>query len=271
MVYADLHVRTVKSLGRVTPINAVLMAEEKKLKAIAIVDHDTVEGVPEAVNAGEFYGKEVVPAVELMYEIGSREAHIIGYFIDWHSHALLNEIDRLQTAKVKQIEKMVKRINDLGVEMSYEDVLAEASQATFVSRSNIAQVLVKKKAVKDFTQAFDKYLGVGKPAYVPKDNIPISQIMQPIMEAGGVPALSHPKFNGAEELIPELVKNGLKALEVYHPTFTKEETVRYQQLAKKYRLVEVGGTDSEPKRPPVGTITVPYENVEKLKKLTRAS
>lgn len=269
MPFADLHVRTVKSLGRVTPIEAVMLAEERKLSAIAIVDHDTVKGVPEALNAGEFYDKEVIPGVELMYEMGPREIHIIGYFIDWKDKKLLDEIDRLQMLKIQQVQDMVKKLQDLGLDIDYEEVLAEATQMTLVGRSNIAQVLIKKKLVKNFNEAFDKYLAYGKQAFVPKTETPISEVMDPIFDIGGVPALSHPKFNGAEELIPKLVKHGLKALEVYHPTHTEEEVAKYKKLAKKYKLIEVGGTDSEPKRSPVGTITVPYKSVEELKKHTK--
>ncbi len=268
-MFADLHVRTVKSMGRVTPVEAVLLAEQRKLKAIAIVDHDTVRGVPEAANAGEFYGLEVVPGVELMYEFGPREVHIIGYFIDYHARPLLDEIDRLQGLKIQQIENMVKKLQKLKIDIDYEEVLEKAQKSTLIGRSNIAQVLVEKGVVKDYNAAFDKYLAQGAKAYVPKEHAAAKQTMQAIVDSGGVPALAHPNFNQAEEMIPELVKNGLKGLEVYHPSYTKEDTAKYERIAKKYNLIAVGGSDSEQKKSPVGTVTVPYKTVLDLRRLRK--
>ncbi len=221
------------------------------------------------MNAGEFYGLEVVPAVELMYEFGPREVHIMGYFIDHHSRALLDEIDRLQGLKIQQIENMVKKLQKLKIDIDYEEVLEKASKSTLIGRSNIAQVLVEKKIVKSYNEAFDKYLAHGAKAYVPKEVATAKQTMQAIFDSGGVPALAHPNFNRAEEMIPELVKNGLKALEVYHPSYTKEVTAKHERIARKYNLIMVGGTDSEPKKSPVGTITVPYKVVLELKRLRK--
>jgi hypothetical protein len=266
MTFADLHVRTVKSMGRVTPVEAVIVADERKLSAISIVDHDTVEGVPEAVSAGEFYGREVIPGVELMYEYGPKEIHLIGYFIDWRNKRLLREIDRLHTAKVRQIERMVKKLQHLGIEITYEEVLSEATKATLIGRSNIAQVLVKRGVVKDPRQAFERYIGYGKPAYAARRNPQLSKVMEPILDAGGVPALAHPKFSRALDFLPKLVKHGLRALEVYHPFHTRAESAKFKRLAQKYKLIEVGGTDSEPTRSPVGTVTVPYRVVERLRR-----
>jgi hypothetical protein len=266
MPLADLHVRTVKSMGKVTPVEAVLMAEERKLKAIAIVDHDTVGGVPEAVRAGEYYGKEVIPGVELIYDLPPREIHLIGYFIDWRNKILLEEIDRLHLMKVRQIEAMVEKLQELGMDITYEEVLKEATKATLIGRMNLAQVLVKRGVVKDVHEAFKRYLAYGKKVYVPKERVRIAELTRPIIEAGGVPALAHPKFNRAAELIRKLVKHGLKAIEVYHSTHTEKDIVRFKRFAEKYNLIEVGGTDSDPKGgSPVGTVTVPYEAVEKLR------
>ena len=262
---ADLHVRTVASMGRVSPAEAVRIAKEKGLAAIAIVDHESVEAIPEAVEAGEKYGVEVIPGVELMYEEGPREAHIIGYFIDWKNRTLLTEISRSQAARAWRIRRTIEELQRLGINLTYEDVLAEAGNAAILGRTHIASLLVKRKVVKNMAQAFEKYLGYGKPAYVPRYQLPLSEAIRPIFEAGGVPALAHPKFSRAEELLPEFVRHGLRAIEVYHPFHTKDDEKRFKSLAQRYGLIEVGGTDSEPKRSPVGTVTVPYKVVEELR------
>jgi hypothetical protein len=251
-------------MGKVNPAEAVALAKKKKLGAIAIVDHETVEGIADAVEAGPSHGIEVIPGVELMFEEGQREAHIIGYFIDWHNRTLLTELSMAQTARAQRVQRTVQRLNSLGVKITYDDVMREAGSAAVVGRTHVASLLVKKKAVKDMREAFEKYLGYEKPAYVPRYQLPISEAMKPIVDAGGVPALAHPKFNQAEELIPDLVKHGLRALEVYNPNHTSDETKRFKKLAEKYNLIEVGGSDSDPKSP-VGSVTVPYSAVEELK------
>jgi len=262
---ADLHVRTTASMGRVSPTEAVVLAKKKGLAAIAIVDHESVEAIPDAIEAGKEYGVEVIPGVELLYEEGPREAHIIGYFIDWRNRTLLTEISRSQAARAWRVRRTLEELQKLGIEITYEDVLAEAGRAAIIGRTHVARLLAKRKIVQSPAQAFEKYLSYGKPAYVPRYQLPISEAMRPIYDAGGVPALAHPKFSRAEELVPELVKHGLRAIEVYHPYHTKDEVKRFKALAQRYGLIEVGGTDSESTRSPVGTVTVPYKAVEELR------
>jgi hypothetical protein len=253
-------------MGRVTPAEAVALAKEKGLAAIAIVDHESVEGIPEAVEAGESHGVEVIPGIELIFEEGPREAHVIGYFIDWRNPTLLREVSRSQAARAWRVQRIIEELRGLGVRITYDDVLREVGDAAIVGRTHVARLLVKLRVVKNMQEAFEQYLYYGRPAYVPRYQLPISEALKPIFDAGGVPALAHPKFSRAEELIPELVRRGLRGIEVYHPYHTKRETKRFKELAKRYSLIEVGGTDSEAKKSPVGTVVVPYEAVEELKK-----
>ncbi|MEM2192784.1 MAG: hypothetical protein QXG38_04140 [Candidatus Hadarchaeales archaeon] len=264
---ADLHVRTTYSMGRVTPTKAVDLAKEQKLSAIAIAD----QGLPEAVAAGKFAGVEVVPAVELMFEEGAIEPHIIAYFIDWHHSDFRAAVNKARADRVKQVSEMVVTLQSLGIEITYEEVMEDAAKSMTVGRSNVANVLVKRGVVKSPKEAFEKYLGYGKPAYVGREEWSMDYVMWLIEEAGGVPALAHPKFNDAFTLLPKLVKSGLKGLEVYHFSHSPAEVRQFRAMAKKYNLVEVGGTDSEPKGPPVGSVTVPFETVEKLRKLAKAT
>jgi hypothetical protein len=127
--------------------------------------------------------------------------------------------------------------------------------------------MVRVRMVKTQNEAFERYLGRGKPAYVPVEQVPIHLVLGFVQDAGGVTALAHPKFGQAEKLIPQLVKEGLNGLEVYHPTHTKQDVARFSKIADKYGLVKVGGTDSGAGC--VGEITVPYKTVEALKKLIK--
>jgi hypothetical protein len=263
---ADLHVRTTASMGRVAPIEAVELANEAGVSAIAIVDHDSVDGIPVAKLAGESYGVEVIPGIELTYEEKSKEAHIIGYYIDWRNQALVTAARMAQSWRSLRVQQILEKLEKIGIKITYGEVLEEAGKVSIIGRTHIARSMVKRKIVKTPAEAFGKYLAYGKPAYVLKQQLMLKQIMGLIRRAGGVPALAHPKFSNAVKLLPKLVKHGLKGLEVYHPYHTREETKLFKTLARKYNLIEVGGTDSEFKRAPVGTVTVPYAAVEKLKR-----
>lgn len=264
MKKADLHVRTTYSMGKVRPEEAVALAKKKGLAAIAIVDHESVEGIQEAVDTGERYGVEVIPGVELMFEEAEKEAHIIGYFVDWRNRALLTEISRSQAARGWRVQRTVEKLQSMGIDITYDEVLGAAGRAAIIGRTHVAEVLIQKGVVKDVREAFSKYLAYGKPAYVPRYQLPISEAFRPIFDAGGIPALAHPKFSGAQDLIPEFVKHGLVGLEVYHFSHSSADIRGLKSAAKKYGLVEVGGTDSCPKGA-VGEVVVPYKVVEELK------
>ena len=266
---ADLHVRTSTSVGKLDPEDVVRVAGEKGLKAIAVVEHDTVEGVQEAVSAAEAFGVEVIPAVELIYEEGMRNAHIIGYFVDHHKRRLLSEIGRAQMIRAERANTVIEKLQRLGIKITYEDVLQEVGDSSTIDLTHIAGHLVMIRAVRTMKEAFDRYLSPGKPAHVNVEQRALPIIIDLIHDAGGVAALAHPKFGRAEEFIPRLVKEGLKAIEVYHPTHTPLEVKRFSEIAKKHGLLRVGGTDSNSGS--VGDVTVPYRTVERLRKFTKPS
>jgi hypothetical protein len=264
MKKADLHVRTTASVGGLSPTQVLAMAKKKGLAAVAIVDHETVDGAAEAAAAASFYGVEVIPGVELVHERGMQEVHIIGYFIDLRDPWLLSEVASAQMVRARRMAHILQKLRKLGIEISYEDVLREAGGARAIGRTHIARQMVRMEVVKDTREAFERYLGPGKPAYVPRNKTPLRALMRLIHGAGGVAAVAHPKFAGAKEFIPKLVKMGLKALEVHHPYHTLSDRRSMGKLAEKYGLLEVGGTDSGPGQ--VGDVTVPYGVVKRLKK-----
>lgn len=262
-----MHVRTTTSGGKLSPAAALGLAKEKGLAAIAIVEHDTMEALPEAVGLSKMMNVEAIPGVELIYEEEAREAHIIGYFVDWHNSRLLSEVARTQTIRINRAAEMLEKLDGLGLHIVYEDLLREAGSSSIISRSHIARHMFRMRMVKTQNEAFEKYLGRGKPAYVPAEQVPIYVVLGFVQDAGGVTALAHPKFGQAEKMIPQLVEEGLNALEVYHPTHTKHDVEHFGRVADKYGLVKVGGTDSGAGC--VGEVTVPYSVVGKLKKLIK--
>ncbi|MEM2192785.1 MAG: hypothetical protein QXG38_04145, partial [Candidatus Hadarchaeales archaeon] len=158
----------------------------------------------------------------------------------------------------------VEKLQSMGINITYDEVLGVAGRASVIGRTHVAELLVQKGVVRDVKEAFGKYLGYGKPAYIPRYQLPISEALRPIFDAGGVPALAHPKFSEGIELLPEFVKYGLVGLEVYHFSHSSADVKQLKSLAKKYGLVEVGGTDSSPKGA-VGEVVVPYKVVEELR------
>ena len=167
MGYVDLHLHTTASDGVLSPSGVVRYAKAKGLQAIAITDHDTIEGCEEGLSEGERIGFEVIPGIEISAEYSPGSMHILGFFLDIH-HPLLNErLGYLQKARGERNPKMVARLNQLGIEVTYEEVL-KASGGGQVGRPHFANVLLEKKVVRSFQEAFDRFLKKGAPAYVDK-------------------------------------------------------------------------------------------------------
>jgi predicted metal-dependent phosphoesterase TrpH len=266
---ADLHVRTVASMGTFRPAEAVALAKEKGISAIAIVDRDCIEGIPQAMDASEKCGVEVIPGVELAFGEQSREVHIIGYYIDWRNKFLLRELSRMQTMNAFRVQRTLDKLEAAGIFIRYGDVTSELGEASIIGTVHVAEAIARKGFASSPAEAFSKFLAQGKVGHTPRYYCPASEGLPLIAAAGGVPALAHPKANDTYKLVHSLIEYGLQAIEVCHPTHTPSDTENFKRVAKKYGLVEVGGSDSPyPRRDvsPVGGVTVPYTSVENLKR-----
>jgi predicted metal-dependent phosphoesterase TrpH len=248
MGYVDLHLHTTASDGVRSPSEIVNYAKSKGLQAIAITDHDTIEGVAEAVAEGERIGFEVIPGIEISAEHSPGSMHLLGYFLDIH-HPLLNgRLEYLQKARAERNPKIVENLNRLGVKITYDEVL-KASGGGQVGRPHFAQVLLEKGYVRSFQEAFDRFLKKGASAYVDKLRFTSGEAIHFIREAGGVAVVAHPNtlgingYQALEALLLQLVREGLKGIEAYYPEHSPAETVQYKFLAEKLGLVMTGGTD----------------------------
>jgi len=272
----DLHAHTTASDGTLTPAELVSLAKKTGLQAVAITDHDTIDGVQEALAAGERIGLEVVPGVEIGVNF-KREMHILGYFIDPQNPDLACSLALLREFRDQRNPRMVEKLREMGFDITMDEVIGEAG-GKVIGRPHFASVMIKKGCVADFNEAFDKYLGAGKPAYVKKDKMTPQDGIELITGAGGIPVLAHPKYLelqgdvNLEELLRELITYGLKGIEVYYTTHTPEEVGRYSQLAGKLGLRLTGGSDfhGNNKRDiklgrGSGNLAVGYELLEKLK------
>jgi len=244
----DLHLHTTASDGVMSPSEIVRYAKDKGLQAIAITDHDTMEGLEEGLSEGERIGFEVIPGIEISAEHSPGSMHLLGYFIDIH-HPLLNErLGYLQKARAERNPKIVEKLNQLGIELTYEEVL-KVSGGGQVGRPHFAQILLEKRYVRSFQEAFDRFLKKGALAYVEKFRFTAKEAIYFIQEAKGVAVLAHPNtlgmngYSELENLVLHLIENGLKGIEVYYPEHSALEVVQYKTLAERHGLLVTGGTD----------------------------
>lgn len=248
MGYVDLHLHTTASDGAKSPSELVRYARSKGLQAIAITDHDTIEGLEEALEEGERIGFEVVPGIEISADHSPGSMHLLGYFLDIHHPLLVERLRYLQQARAERNPKMVAKLNALGITVTYEEIV-RASGGGQVGRPHFAQVLLEKGYVRSFQEAFDRFLKKGAPAYVDKLRFAPAEAIHFISKAGGVAVLAHPNtlsLNGhseLEKLVLRLVGEGLKGIEAYYPEHSSLETAQYVALAKRHGLLMTGGTD----------------------------
>jgi len=262
--FADLHVHTRISDGFFTAEDAVEQAHRAGLAALAIADHDSIDGIQAAIWAGKKYGVEIIPAVELSSGIDNHELHIVGYYIDWQNKWFRDKLRVFQDARRDRARKIVERLGELGMDVPYNLVIA--LEGGVVGRPHIAQAMVIRGYVETTDEAFDKYLGAGKPACVAKYPLSPAGAIKLIKKAGGLPVLVHPVFAHVDDMLPKLVEDGLGGIEVYHSKHDAKVTKHYTRLARKYGLLITGGSDSHGGGDVlIGSVRVPYSIVERIK------
>ena len=273
----DLHTHSSASDGSLSPRELVEYAVKKGAAAIALTDHDTIEGLGEARQAAREKGFELVPGLEISADYPGGTMHILGYFIDPDDPVLGQELSRLQEARRERNPKIIAKLQQLGIPVTYEQVRALAPGQ--VGRPHIAQAMLQIGAVKTLDEAFRNFLTKGAPAYVEKFRYPPEKAVDLIIRAGGVPVLAHPftlKFSSPEQLrgiVAALKDRGLRGLECLYPEHTAEQTRRYAALAEGLGLAVTGGTDFHGKNKEgvdlltgYGSLSIPYRLLEELKR-----
>jgi 3',5'-nucleoside bisphosphate phosphatase len=239
--YVDLHSHSTASDGSRSPRAVVEAARAAGLSAIALTDHDTMAGVGEASETGREIGVRVVPGVELSATDADREVHVLGLHIE-RSEALEPTLREFRDSRYTRAEQMVAKLNALGVPISLDAVLAQAAGGA-IGRPHLARALIGEGWARDSRDAFDRYLGAGKPAYVPKQRLSMGEAIALIHAGGGLAVLAHPGPEGRREVVERFVALGLDGLEVRHPGHSGEDVVRLGALVDFYRLVPSGGSD----------------------------
>ena len=272
--FADLHMHTYYSDGTSSPAEVVAEAVRAGLVCISITDHDTVEGIVPTREAAKTVNLEVISGIELSSEIDGKDVHILGYCIDETHKTLLEIIKEAQGARVARMHKMIEKLKEMGVNNIQFEEVSQLTQSKSLGRPHLAALLKQKGWVSDIAQAFNKYLGEGCPAYVPKYKLTPYEAIALIRKIGGVAVLAHPMITNKDELIRSLVEGGLQGLEVYYPNCPTVTCEYYAKLAQKYKLIATGGSDAHGQAKTntfIGKAKIPYEIVEELKKLSGAS
>ena len=248
----DLHIHSTASDGSFTPLEILTLARQLELRAIAITDHDTLDGVREALRCELPSSLEFLTGVEISTKapagvplLGS--VHILGYGIDIDDKHLGDHLRQLQSSRASRNPEIIGRLQTCGMDVTYEE-LVDAFQGVQISRPHIAQLIMKKGYVASINEAFDRYLGTGKEAYVDKYRIDCLTALEVIRNAGGVSVLAHPGLlNLSQEdlasFIEMLKELGLGGIEVYYPEHTLEQTTTFASLADSLDLLMTGGTD----------------------------
>ena len=239
--FVDLHSHSTASDGALAPAEVVETAARAGLAALALTDHDTLAGVAAAQEAGARLGVRIVAGVELSLMDGDKEVHMLGLHIV-RVDALQAELEAVRDSRKSRAEQIVAKLNTLGVPVTVDAVLAQAAGGA-VGRPHIARALIAGGWVRDQREAFDKYLGAGRPANVEKQRITIADGIRLIRACGGLAVIAHPGGDGRRERVEPLVALGLDGLEVKHPGHSAEDTLRIAALAEFFGLVKSGGSD----------------------------
>jgi len=241
----DLHVHTTASDGLLSPKAIVSKAKENKIDILAIADHDTIDGIPEAMNAANEKGIRLIPALEISAN-HEKQIHILGYYVDYKDLKFQSFVNKLKNSRENRNQKMLKKLESFGFEITVEELKSNAEGN--IGRPHIADLMLKKGYVSTFAEAFEKYIGNNKPCYVPKKRPDIRKAIETIRKYKGIPVLAHPKYTylegeELENFISYLSSIGLGGLEVYYSKHNKGEEATYLRLAEKFSLIPTAGSD----------------------------
>lgn len=276
MKIVDLHTHTTCSDGTFTPREIVEYAAKKNLSAIAITDHDEVSGVEEAIKYGDKYGVEIISGIEVSTQYEGSELHIVGLFIDIYDTNMNKLLIDMRQKRIDRNRLVAVKLQELGLDITYSDIV-QAANGGIVTRAHIAKALRQKGYISSNQEAFDKYIGDGKPAYIKREVFDWQETIDMINNAGGVAVLAHPllyKFSKKrlEMIVSDMANHGLKGIEAYYSTHSPSDVKYIKMIADKNKLKVSGGSDFHGANKPkldlasgYGNLEIPYEVLQGLK------
>lgn len=265
----DLHVHSSASDGGLSPAGVVRRAAAVGLRAIALTDHDTLSGIPEALVAGEQSGIRVVGGCEFSVTAPWGEMHVLGYFLPADSSELNAFLERCRSDRVRRAQEMVLQLQRLGVGLSFESVLEESAGGA-VGRPHVARAIVRHGGAIDLGDAFDRFLGRGRPAFVEKRLPQFKTVAELVHSVGGLVSVAHLKERGSRGFIERLKSEGLDAVETRHPSHDPDLRARLTDIALQLGLLRTGGSDWHGDPEPgvthrtIGSQCVPLEWLQRL-------
>jgi len=271
---ADLHTHSSFSDGILTPTQLIDLAYRNGVRLMALTDHDTTEGLPEAYKAAASYPDfTLIPGIEMSTDVPGNEVHILGHFIDWADEAFQETLVLLRQSRLGRARKMVEKLRRLGMPISWQRVQEIASEGA-VGRPHIARALVEAGHVASVNEAFDRYLSRNGPAYVERERLTPRQVVETLLRVGGLATLAHPRdLPALEGLLADLKDAGLIGMEVYYQDYKPGEIERLRGLAERFGLLPLGGSDYHglggPQQREPGDIPLPMEPAERLLALAR--
>ncbi len=269
MSQIDLHIHSTASDGKFSPEAIVGKAAGLGLKVIALTDHDTVDGIPPALEAVKAFPElKLIPGVEISTDLADGEAHVLGYFIDYTSRELGAALERFRSSRQRRARGMVDKLGALGMDIDWQRVQQIAGEGS-IGRPHIARAMLEKGYIATFEEAFDKYIAHGGTAYVAREKMTPEEAVELILRSRGLPVLAHPfTVNDPEAMIKKLKTVGLVGVETYYKDNTEAQTGFTLGLAEKYGLIATGGTDyhgiGDSSEVMLGGVEVPPEAVERL-------
>lgn len=278
----DLHTHTCKSDGSYTPAELVDYAIEKELSAVAITDHDSIEGLDEALSHAKALKEkglpsiEVVPGIEFSTKYGEQDVHVVGLYIAYESPVFQDALARFVDSRINRNRKMCENLQGAGIDITYEKLLTRYPDSV-ITRAHYASYLLDEGYVKSRQDAFAMYLGDHTKYFVPREKVTPEQAVKLILHAGGIPILAHPPLyhmgNDRLDALTALLKaEGLMGIEAFYSTYSNQDIRDMQRLAAKYDLLLSGGSDFHGANKPgldlgcgYGKLFVPEEVLTKMK------
>lgn len=287
----DLHVHSTRSDGTYTPTQLVDYAMEKGLAAFALTDHDTIDGLEEAISYAEgLLAKqaeagaqapsspvpEVIPGIEFSSEYQGQDIHIVGLYIDYHNKTFAAKLQEFVDSRTLRNQKMCRLLQEAGMDVTYDALLQEFPDSV-ITRAHYAKYMLNHGYITSMKEAFDRYVGDHAPCYVPREKVTPKQAVELILEAGGIPILAHPILyhmgkERLDNLVSELKEAGLTGIEAIYSTYNAHEEREIRELAAKYDLCISGGSDFHGSNKPgldlgtgYGKLFVPYDILERLR------
>ena len=264
----DLHLHTTASDGLLEPAVLVNLAWQAGIRTMSVTDHDTVAALPAAERAATDAGIEFVPGIEITAVHEGRDVHVLGYFVDRADESLAVFLEQQRDDRIRRIGAIADKLEEMGTPVDREALFAPRAAGASLGRPMVAKALVDAGHAADFRQAFDLFIGEGKPAFVQRCGPRPAEVIAIINRAGGVASLAHPGLLKRDDLIPAMVGEGLDAVEAFHSEHDAAATGHYLALADRLGILVSGGSDyhgeAERRRSAFGTVGLPRDRFERL-------